>query len=209
MKIPVELFDNRKQEFVDAELFDDITPEDFEEIEAQWRPLVQEAKRKLIEMGKPDMVPQHAHWDWTRKAPELEMLAIRFFGIQCKQRLQGIVKLQTVGYESRILGHRGKPLVYIDYVEVAPWNVRMLTEPLGKKTEFRAVGTRLMEVAIRVSIDEDFKGRVGLHSLPRSEGYYINECGMTAVDRDPSKQNLLWCEFTPDQAKAFLPGESK
>ena len=45
---------------------------------------------------------------------------------------------------------------------------------------------------------------MALHSLSTSERFYLDVCGMTAVDRDPVKQNLLWCEFTPEQAERFL-----
>jgi hypothetical protein len=29
---------------------------------------------------------------------------------------------------------------------------------------------------------------------------------MTGLERDPAKQNLLWCECTSEQAKKFLKG---
>jgi hypothetical protein len=66
-----------------------------------------------------------------------------------------------------------------------------------------------MEATVRFSIDEGFKGRVGLHSLPHSEAFYIDECGMTPGERDSKKQNLLWCEFTPEQAQNFLTKEPR
>jgi hypothetical protein len=97
--------------------------------------------------------------------------------------------------------------ISIDYVETAPWNIKAFTQAMGLQPRFSAVGTRLLEAAIRLSIDEGFKGRVGLHSLPASEGFYLSGCGMTGVERDPNKQNLLWCEFTPEQAERFLRGE--
>lgn len=64
--------------------------------------------------------------------------------------------------------------------------------------------TRLIEAAVRKSLEEGFKGRLGLHSLSTSERFYLDVCGMTAVGRDPVKQSLLWCEFTPEQAEIFL-----
>jgi hypothetical protein len=69
------------------------------------------------------------------------------------------------------------------------------------------VGTRLFEAAVQHSMEEGFHGRLGLHALPGSEGFYVNGCGMTPVGRDPHKQNLLWCEFTPQQAERYLAGE--
>jgi hypothetical protein len=32
---------------------------------------------------------------------------------------------------------------------------------------------------------------------------------MTPVGRDAAKQNLLWCEFTPEQAKKFLSEDAE
>jgi len=41
---------------------------------------------------------------------------------------------------------------------------------LGQPQRFRAVGTRLFEAAVLQSQEEGFRGRLGLHSLPGSEG---------------------------------------
>ena len=97
-------------------------------------------------------------------------------------------------------------MVYVDYLEVAPWNIKPLMEVLGRKPQFQGVGTRLLEAAVRLSEDEGFKGRVGLHSLGTSEGFYLQSCKMLAGERDPQKQDLLWCEFTPERAQQFLTG---
>lgn len=118
-----------------------------------------------------------------------------------------MMKVETVAHRCRIAEQRGKELVYIDYVETAPWNIKAFTQAMSLQPLFSAVGTRLLEAAVRLSIDEGFQGRVGLHSLPASEGFYLSGCGMTGVERDPNKQKLLWCEFTPEQAERFLRGE--
>ena len=155
-------------------------------------------------MGAIDSVPHHWHWDWTTKEADLRVLAFTFFGLRCENELQGLMKLVTAGHVGRHPDQKGKPLVYVDYLETAPWNVKPLMEPLGKSARFGAVGTRLIEAAVRKSLEEGFKGRVGLHSLGTSERFYIEVCGMTPVARDPAKQNLLWCEFTPEQGTRFL-----
>jgi hypothetical protein len=209
VRLPVELLDNATGEFVEAELFDEITVEHFLETKRTWRPLVLQARRKLLARGREDLVPNYAHWDWTTKEPLLQMLAMKFFGIECGGKLQGIVEIQMVGYECRVPTQRGRDLVYVDYLQVAPWNVRLLMDALGKPTQFRGVGSRLFEAIVRFSFDEGFKGRVGLHSLPSSEAFYTRECGMTAAGRDRAKQNLLWCEFTPEQAQTFLTGGAR
>jgi hypothetical protein len=204
VRVPVQIIRSDTKEPVDAELFDEVTLEHFLETQQAWRPLVIQAGLQLHQMGAIDSVPHHWHWDWTTKEADLRVLAFTFFGLRCENELQGLMKLVTAGHVGRHPDEKGKPLVYVDYVETAPWNVKPLMEPLGKSARFGAVGTRLIEAAVRKSLEEGFKGRVGLHSLSTSEPFYIKVCGMTPVARDPAKQDLLWCEFTPEQANRFL-----
>lgn len=203
MRIPVEIIDTSTGEPVQAELFDDVSVEDFLETQRDWRPIVLDAARQLARAGS-QLIPRHFHWDWTRKEADLRMLVNTFYGIRCEGKLQGLSKLMTAGHACRLPEQVGKALVYVDYLEVAPWNIKPLMAALGKPHRFAAVGTRLVEAAVRMSIDQGFKGRLGLHSLPTSERFYLGTCAMTPIGRDPAKQNLLWCEFTPDQADAFL-----
>jgi hypothetical protein len=204
----IQIIDNQSRQLVDAEIFDEIALAHFIETQAEWRPVVLEAVRALSKNpNQSTLIPRHYHWDWTRKETELKMLAVKFYGISCQGHLQGIMKVETVARSCRLPEQQGKPLVYIDYIEAAPWNIKQLMEPLGRPQQYRGVGSRLFEAAVLQSVEEDFKGRLGLHSLPGSEGFYIKECGMTPVGRDPHKQNLLWCEFTPEQARRYLAGE--
>lgn len=127
------------------------------------------------------------------------------------------MKLETVGpfCSGRLPEQAGKSLVYVDYVEVAPWNLKALMLALGEKPLYNAIGSRLIEAAVLKS-KEDCKGRIGLHSLPITESFYRNTCRfyrntcrMTPVGRDSAKQNLLWFEYTPEQAENFLTGAGR
>lgn len=208
MKEIVQILECPSGAVVDAEIFDKVTPEHFIETQAEWRPLVVAAARALAQNPREGtLIPSHFHWDWTRKEGELKMLAVTFYGISCQGKLQGIMKVETVGHACRLSEQQGKPLVYVDYLETAPWNIKKLMAPLGRTQQYRGVGSRLFEAAVLQSLEEGFRGRVALHSLPGSEEFYINDCGMTPVGRDPHKQNLLWCEFTPEQASRYLAGE--
>jgi len=201
----IQLFDNAAKKLVDAELFDEVTVEHFLETQKKWRPIVKDAAQQLYRAGADvGSIPQHFHWDWTSKEADLRVLAFTFFGISCGGELQGLMKLATVGHVARHPEQKGKPIVYVDYLETAPWNIKVLTQAQGKNSRFGAVGSRLIEAAVRKSQEEGFKGRLALHSLPSSEPFYIETCGMTALERDPAKQNLVWCEFTPEQAETFL-----
>lgn len=208
MRTRVTIIDDKTGKHVEAEVFDEVTVDHFLETQQDWRPIVLRAARELSARGARELMPQHFHWDWTSKAPQLEVLANTFFGINLEGKLQGLMKVETVGEHCRcrLPEQDGKSLVYVDYLEVAPWNLKPLAEALGKKPRFKAVGTRLIEAAVRKSVEEECKGRVGLHSLPMSEQFYLRVCGMTAVGRDVAKQNLLWLEYTPEQASRFLSG---
>jgi len=161
MKETIQLIDAQSGKHVEASIFDEITLDHFIETQANWRPIVLESARALSkDPTRATLIPRHYHWDWTRKEAELKMLALRFFGIACHGRLQGIMKVDTVARSCRLPEQQGKPLVYIDYIETAPWNIRLLMEPLGRSQEFRAVGSRLFEAAVLQSQEEGFKGRL-------------------------------------------------
>jgi hypothetical protein len=116
--------------------------------------------------------------------------------------MQGLMMVKTAGSVARLPPDTGKPLVYVDYVEVAPWNLRALTDT----PRFGAIGVRLFEAAVRVSTGEGFHGRVGLHSLPQAEAFYRDTCLMSSLGVDASYQNLPYYELTRDRATQFLSG---
>lgn len=209
MRTAIEIIDYASSTPVQAELFDEVTEEHFKETQREWRPKVLEIARRLVGKGAPsESIPRHWHWDWPSKEADLRMLAFTFLGVECGGKLQGLMKLKNTGHVARIAEQRAKPLVYVDYVETAPWNIKPLMRELGGSAQFGAVGTRLIEAAVRKSLEEGYKGRLALHSLSGSERFYLDVCGMTAVGRDAAKQNLLWCEFTPEQAQRFLTGSA-
>jgi len=54
----------------------------------------------------------------------------------------------------------------------------------------------MMQAAARLSGDEGFSGRVGLHSLPQSRPFYTSVCEMQALGPDPSYHHLEYFELT-------------
>jgi hypothetical protein len=145
---------------------------------------------------------EHAHWDWGKKF-QLTIdysLTYRMLGIECGGQIQGLMLIAS-GKNCRIENQKGKNLVYVDYLSAAPWNSKAST-PTPK---YKLVGKVLLQAAIELSEDEDFKGRIGLHSLPQSETWYTN-CGMTDLGLDSNYQNLRYFEMTPEQAEAFKHG---
>jgi len=182
----IKIEDRRSGEFVDAIFHDGLTPAQLDAAESDWKPLRRSGSS------------EHGHWDWRRKAAKFNLLANRFFGIECEGRFQGLMVVTTAGYNSRMASDVGKPLVYVDYIETAPWNLKSSAEP-----RFGAIGTRLFEIAVHLSFEVGFSGRVGLHSLPQSEGFYASVCGMTPIGKDPKAQYLQYFELRSEAAKAF------
>ena len=84
------------------------------------------------------------------------------------------MKVETVGEfcRCRLPEQEGQALIYVDYIEVAPWNLKTLMLGLGEGPRFNAIGSRLIEAAVRRSVEEECKGRIGLHSLPITEQFY-------------------------------------
>jgi hypothetical protein len=159
------------------------------------------AHRRRIASGVPSgRIPQHWHWNWAAKGANLRFLAYRCLGIECQGQTQGLMMVKTAGSAARLPPDAGKPLVYVDYIEVAPWNLRALTDA----PRFGGIGVRLIEAAVRVSLDEGFYGRVGLHSLPQAEAFYRDTCLMVCLGADASYQDLPYYELTREKAAEFL-----
>lgn len=202
MKATVTLFDRLASGESKAEVFDDVSLVDFVESQDKWRPVLWAAANILRLSGQ--ALPRYKHWDWRTKKDFLGRLDVTFFGLKAAGVLQGLMKVDTGTTERcRTEAQKGQELVYVDYVETAPWNIQEYMEALGRSAWLARVGVRLMQAAVQLSIHNELKGRVGLHSLPDAEGFY-SKIGMTAGARDPKKQNLLWFEFSPESAKTFM-----
>ncbi len=198
-RIPTSLLLKATNEPVAASLIEGVNREMLDKTELAWATLRIEGAKKLHAAGSD--VPQHWHWDWRRKSASINLLAYQCFGIECDAEMQGLMLVNTTNYASRMDGQRGKHLVYVDFLEAAPWNVKDLTpEP----PRYKAVGSRLIEAAIRFSLAEGFGGRVGLHALPQAEYFYEKTCEMTRGEIDQQHENLFWFELTAANAKKFL-----
>lgn len=203
MSAPVSLIRREDGALVEATLIDGVQPEDLVFVERDsWGPQRAQIRGKLraASVPRPEW-PQSLHWDWSRKAPELGLLEVTGFGILCDDDWQAIMLTKTATYSARLAADKGKPLVYIDYIETAPWNWPI--PAVAAKGRYKGVGSILIREAVKQSLREGFQGRTGLHALPQAETLY-HRCGMTAVGRDEKKQDLLYFEFSPAQAKDFL-----
>lgn len=200
-RILTSLLSKKTGDPVNAYLIDGVTSELLLETELSWAALRIEGAKNAHTNGVD--VPEHWHWDWRKKSAKTDFLAYRCFGIECDNEMQGLMLVNTINFASR-LGQKNKPLVYVDYIEAAPWNMKELTPA----PRYSAVGTRLIEAAIRFSLKEEFGGRIGLHSLPQSEQFYEKACRMTRGEIDLRYEDLRWFELTELNAKKFLGDKS-
>lgn len=188
---------------VGATLVIDVPIDVIEATELAWAVPRLEGARRLQAAGQ--TVPEHWHWDWkTNKAPKLQLLNYRSAGIDVEGEMQGLMMVSLASQLARLPPDKDKPLVYVDYVESAPWNVKGLADGPPR---YGAVGTRLMEAAVQLSHEEGFAGRVGLHALPQANKFYEQTCGMTPVGLDPKCQNLCWYELTRKASQEFPGGQ--
>ena len=112
--------------------------------------------------------------------------------------MQGLM-LTASHYLARLPAQEDEPLIYIEYISTAPWNLASVTgEP-----QYAGIGRAVFEAAITESRQQGWLGRIGLHSLPQSEAFYSKVCGMTDMGIDSQYEALRYFEMTPDQANGF------
>lgn len=189
---------------VQAELRDAIEEAQIVDWQTQWQPALLEILKELGRRGIPmAQWPQSWHWDWRSKNAQVKnLLAFKGACVICGGVTQGLMRVDLTKL-ARLPEQKGKPIVYVDYLEVAPWN-----QPYsGGVAQYKGVGTALMSAAVAFSNQEGFKGRIGLHSLPQADTFYRKRCNMTDLGPDLESQNLRYFEMSPDQARSFLDVE--
>lgn len=107
--------------------------------------------------------------------------------------------IATIGWRGRIDVQAGKPLLYVEYIESAPWNLAGLVET----PRFSGDGVALIQTAIQVIANEGFAGRIALHSLPQSQPFYQRYMRDLGIDGD-QMEKLCYFEMTEDQANQFV-----
>lgn len=200
--LTVEVIRRSEEEFVTASLLEGLKPADLLVIEREWGPIRSQVMQDLLGASVPRSEwPESLHWDWRNKERDLRLLASAGFGIVFESRWQGVMLTKAAPHVAQLGSDHGKPLIYIDYLEVAPWNWKI--PALSQEGEFKVLGSVLFWTAVKQSEEEGFHGRVGLHALPKAEPFY-QKCGMTPLGRDPAKQNLLYFELSRDEAERHL-----
>jgi len=167
--------------------------------EMSWAPLRLQAIERYLLAGKVGPLPQHVHWNWAVKALDQGVRHVSC-AVELAGRIEGLMTLIVAGKLARLPVTAGRPLVYLDYLESAPWNNQDITPA----QEYRGVGLRLMQAAVQYSLDVGFDGRIGLHSLPQSEPFYVRTCEMVSFGPDPTASGLVYFELPQSKVLSFM-----
>lgn len=189
-----------RRRFVPAQLYRDYPFLELESIEALWAEAREHTATAGLVAGLAPL--EHTHWDWRNKADSVEAGHHMLVAVECGSEAQGIMAVLRTPRPAQLGdGH----VVYVDYVESAPWNLKGSAAP----PRYLGVGTILIAEAVRLSLEMGLGGRVGLHSLPQAEAFYTR-CGMAKVGPDPHYYDLTYFECTGQQATGWLAsvGES-
>jgi hypothetical protein len=184
---------------------DELPPEELIVAESQWSETRRDLRSALKRLEVPKAKwPQSLHWSWAGKAEDLELLEAAGFGVKFEGIWQGVMLTKSATHMSLLSKTRGKPLIYVDFLEVAPWNWSIAE--IGQLPKFKGIGSMLFREAILLSLEEGFGGRVGLHALPQADQFYQVHCAMETLGPDSAKRGLKYFELTGDGAQRFLAG---
>lgn len=186
--------------FVDAVLHERIDAGYALQVDDVWKAHLAAEEARAVAEGRAIPFLEHGHWEWGEKVKDsAHLLSCPTLAIECAGQPQGLMLLKTDGHFGMLPGELDKPLVYVVYLATAPWNLRALVG----QPRFAGVGLVLLHAAIQMSLDNEFKGRIGLHSLPQAEEFYERQ-GFQCLGVDPKKENLKYYELSPQAASEFI-----
>jgi|GEM_PF-2707144 len=194
----VPVYDNRKKRYVNASLLENVDLVRIAKTGLDWKN--ERTKIKEARLADGLSFPEHSHWNWEIKGKQAELYSSfqTLFAIEHDGEIEGLMIVDFVMFLAKLPPDKGEPILYIRYIETAPHN--LYEEP----RHFRGIGYTLYSTAVQYSIHKKCGGRVGLHSLPQAEDFYLNRCHMTQMDKDPGYENLRYFESTQEQSRHFL-----
>lgn len=197
-------------QFEEASLFQGIDADNLAHIEARWRPMfaqrlldAQKAGENLSAINAED-----ALWEWGKKAMAavVDPLVFEIFVLECAGNTQAMMMVRKGGTKcfSRHQEHPRVPIIYVDFLSTAPWNrPRLVTEPV-----YKGCGRALLSVAISLSLEEEYQGRVGLHALPGAEVFYRDQVGMDDLGKDEEYGGLRYFELPSSKVAQMFTSTS-
>ena len=171
-------------------------------IERSWGPARDALARVAMSTGH---ALENAHWDWRNKVRHYPPGWHCLVAVECEGETQGLMAVETMLRPSRL--DPGRWVVYVDFLEAAPWNRREPPDrrlPAVQELRFGGVGTLLIGEAVRMSVGQAANGRIGLHALPDAEEFYAGRCGMTRLGPDPGYHHLVYFEYPEGVAVRWL-----
>jgi hypothetical protein len=176
-------------------------------IERQWSPWRQNIVRQLSDRCiDPSDWPQSLHWDWFAKLRYLQVMEVEVSAIDLEGEWQAVVMLEVATHSCHLEGQAGKPLVYIEYIETAPWNWPI--PELGLSRRYKGLGHILFRHVVRRSFQLGYQGRVGLVALPQAKKFYQSILKMTHISDETSFGDLSYFELTEARALEFINEET-
>lgn len=178
MREQVFIIDEKYGQAVSGMLVSPVNDKHLKDVVDLWEPWINDVREEMQRPQTNQPWVEHVLWNWGEKIASVkELLTHKTFAVECKGVTQGLIRLRVDPTRDicRISEQQSLPLVYIEYISVAPWNLPKIIVA----SQFSGVGMALFIQAIRVSIEEGFKGRIGLHAIPQSVSWYENKCGMT------------------------------
>jgi hypothetical protein len=161
---------------LEAEVFTHISREEYTLTEAKWR--------VFKEKNCPDPAPSNHLWDWQTKKTSPIGVVCRFLALKYAGDVEGLAELSLVPVSSKNPETKGKYVLYLEYLETAPWNQ---TAYAGTNRRFYGVGTCLITAATEESYRCGCEGRLALHSLDEAKSFYIEQ-GFINLGFDPAEQ---------------------
>ncbi|GAB2188254.1 hypothetical protein [uncultured Roseibium sp.] len=194
--------------FEEAEIFHGISADNIAHVEGRWRPMFETRRRdaEAAGMTMADVNAEDYHWEWAKKAFGAlnNPLLYDVFVIECGGGTQAIMITCKGGEDcfSRHHEHERAPLVYVELVATAPWNrPKLVATPT-----YKGPGRAMIGTAVSLSLEEEFEGRIGLHSLPGAEVFYRDAIGMTdfGIDKEGVHEGLRYFELPRSRAATFF-----
>ena len=121
---PAWLFQRSSGTQISAEVWDAITERNVDDWENTWRPAREQKVAELKQRGADrSALPEHKHWNWKQKADAFSgSLANPSFAVVCQEMTQGLMIVDNLK-SAHLSSQQGKPLIYIDFLEAAPWKL--------------------------------------------------------------------------------------
>lgn len=207
-----EIHSHQYEKLVAVDFAEGLDDSHLDFIEAAWYPLLKRqydlSLLEYFELPKAEQTAerwqemlgsltiQDQHWKWRSKCSLLNEPGYRVFSLLNESEVEAAMVLR-IGAASRDNAQQ-LPLVYVDYLAVAPWNRKPLQDP----PRFRNLGKLMIGAAVEVSRMLGYEGRCGLHSLSQAEGFY-RRIGMRDLGVDHGYQDLRYFEFDVSGAAHF------